>query len=232
MFPRRIVRFFQFCGEFSRFKKMNSHRAKVRFKDTYPCLTDKLQSTPFDQHYTYHPAWAARILAQTRPAEHVDISSILYFGTMISAFIPVKFYDYRPADIFLTDYSSGFADLQKLPFDTDSVESLSCMHTIEHIGLGRYGDPLDAEGDLKAIAELVRVLKPGGDLLFVTPVGQPTVQFNAHRIYSFEQIVQYFSPLTLKEFSFIPDSGGLINNASPSLVADQKYGCGCFWFKK
>ena len=211
---------------------MNRHRAEVRFKETYPCLKDKLQSTPFDQHYTYHPAWAARILAQTRPAEHIDISSILYFGTMISAFIPVKFYDYRPADIFLTDYSSGFADLQKLPFETDSVESLSCMHTVEHIGLGRYGDPLDADGDLKGIAELVRVLKPGGDLLFVTPVGQPTVQFNAHRIYSFEQIIQYFSPLTLKEFSLVPDAGGLINNASPSLVAQQKYGCGCFWFKK
>ncbi|NDC42314.1 MAG: DUF268 domain-containing protein, partial [Chitinophagia bacterium] len=56
-----------------------------------------------------------------------------------------------------------------LPFESDSIPSLSCMHTIEHVGLGRYGDQLDPQGDLKAIAELKRVVQPGGDLLFVTP---------------------------------------------------------------
>jgi hypothetical protein len=106
------------------------------------------------------------------------------------------------------------------------------MHTVEHIGLGRYGDELDADGDIKAINELKRVLQPGGDLLFVTQVGKPVIQFNAHRIYSYEQIIEYFSPLTLKEFSLIPDQGGLIESADPSLVAQQHYGCGCFWFKK
>jgi SAM-dependent methyltransferase len=106
------------------------------------------------------------------------------------------------------------------------------MHTIEHVGLGRYGDPLDPEGDLKAISELKRVLKPGGDLLFVTPVGKPTIAFNAHRIYSYEQVRDFFSPLELKEFSLVPDSGGLLVNADPALVAAQAYGCGCFWFRK
>ena len=106
------------------------------------------------------------------------------------------------------------------------------MHTIEHIGLGRYGDEIDPEGDIKSINELKRVLKPGGDLLFVTPVGTPKIEFNAHRIYSYEQIIEYFSPLQVKEFSLIPDNGGLITNADPSLVQQQTYGCGCFWFKK
>jgi hypothetical protein len=106
------------------------------------------------------------------------------------------------------------------------------MHTIEHIGLGRYGDELDAYGDIKAINELKRVLKPGGDLLFVTPVGKPKIEFNGHRIYSFEQIMEYFSPLTLTNFSMVPDKGGLIENADPALVSQQSYGCGCFWFKK
>lgn len=211
---------------------MNSSRAKVKFADTYPCLNDKVVNTPFDQHYTYHPAWAARILAKTKPAEHTDISSILSFSSVVSAFIPVRFYDYRPAHLNLTNYQSDFADLQALPFETNSIESLSCMHTIEHIGLGRYGDKLDSNGDLKAIEELKRVLKPGGSLLFVTPVGKPTVQFNAHRIYSYDQITEYFSPLHLQEFSLIPDTGGLIENADPHLVGQQDYGCGCFWFKK
>lgn len=231
-FPKRVGRFFTFWGEFFQFRKRSKKRMTVKFKDVYPCLSDKLKTTPFDQHYTYHPAWAARILAKTKPAEHTDISSILSFGTIVSAFVPVKFYDYRPAALSLSNYEPGFADLKKLPFADNSIASLSCMHTIEHIGLGRYGDKLDPEGDVRSIEELKRVLAPGGSLLFVTPVGKPKVEFNAHRIYSFEQIKEYFSPLTIQEFSLVPDSGGLIENADPELVKDQRYGCGCFWFKK
>ncbi len=230
--PKKVWRFGEYLSEFKKFKSLHKREMAVEFSDAYPCLSDKLSTTPFDQHYTYHPAWAARILAKTKPAEHIDISSILHFGTILSAFIPVKFFDYRPAHLNLKDYQSSFADLKKLPFASESVNSLSCMHTIEHIGLGRYGDELDPEGDIKGIEELKRVLADGGNLLFVTPVGRSRVEFNAHRIYSFEQIVQYFSPLILNEFSLIPDSGGIIENADPGLVAQQQYACGCFWFKK
>jgi hypothetical protein len=231
-FPKKVGRFFEFFGEFVKYRKHNDNRFSVAAKNLYPCLSDKLKSTPFDQHYVYHPAWAARILAKTLPAYHVDFSSILSFGSIVSAFIPVKFYDYRPAELTLSNWESGFADLNNLPFESNSQPSISCMHTVEHIGLARYGDPLDPLGDLKAIDELKRIVMPGGDLLFVTPVGQARIEFNAHRIYSYEQIVEYFSPLQLKEFSLIPDAGGLIQNADPALVKQQQYGCGCFWFKK
>ena len=231
-FPKRIWRFFEFVAEFIRFRRRNDHRLSASVAELYPSLNDKLSTTPFDQHYTYHPAWAARILASTRPEYHVDISSILYFGTIVSAFIPVKFYDYRPAHLNLPGYESGFADLKQLAFETGSIPSISCMHTIEHIGLGRYGDELDPQGDLKAIAELVRVTRKDGDILFVTPVGKPKIQFNSHRIYSYEQILEYFSGCRLQEFSLIPDAGGLLVNADPKLVQQQTYGCGCFWFKK
>jgi SAM-dependent methyltransferase len=231
-FPKRVVRFFVWIGEWKRFKSMNDKRFSVKAADLYPCLKDKIITTPFDHHYTYHPAWAARILAQTKPGYHVDISSILSFSTIVSAFIPIRFYDYRPANLKLTNFESGAADLKNLPFENNSIPSLSCMHTVEHVGLGRYGDEIDPLGDIKSIEELKRVLQPGGDLLFVTPVGQPRIEFNAHRIYSYEQIAQYFFPLTLKEFSLIPDEGGLIVNADPALVKEQHYACGCFWFKK
>lgn len=231
-FPRHVYRFFEWLNEWRQFKKNHDNRFSLHAADLYPCLQDKITTTPFDQHYIYHPAWAARILAKTRPEMHVDISSILCFSTLVSAFIPVQFYDYRPADIKLSRFESGFADLKKLPFENNSISSLSCMHTLEHIGLGRYGDELDPAGDLKAIEELKRVLMPGGNLLIVTPVGKPRIAFNAHRIYSYEQILQYFSPLHLHEFSLIPDAGGFREAADPALVKDQYYACGCFWFKK
>jgi hypothetical protein len=109
------------------------------------------------------------------------------------------------------------------------------MHTIEHIGLGRYGEPLDPDGDLKAIAELKRVTAPGGSLIFVSPIGRPRLLFNAHRIYSYAQVMEYFSGFILKEFSLIPDTArtdGIIMNADASLADKQTYGCGCFWFIK
>jgi hypothetical protein len=231
-FPKKIIRFFEFVAEYSRFKSKNDGRFQVRVRDWYPCLSDKLGHTPFDQHYIYHPAWAARVLATTRPDYHVDISSILSFSSIVSAFIPVRFYDYRPAKLTLNNYESGFADLKKLEFASDSIPSISCMHTIEHIGLGRYGDELDVSGDVKAISELIRVTRKLGDILFVTPVGVPRVEFNGQRIYSFEQIIEYFPGCELKEFSLVPDAGGLIKDADPGLVKEQQSGCGCFWFKK
>jgi hypothetical protein len=230
--PKKIIRFFQFWREFYLFSRSGDGRFSVKLKDAYPFLMDKTSKTPFDQHYTYHPAWAARKLAQINPPSHVDISSILSFGTIVSAFVPIKFYDYRPAEVQLKGWEAGFADLKKLSFENNSIVSLSCMHTIEHIGLGRYGDEIDALGDIKAAHELKRVLQPGGHLLFVTPVGLPRIEYNAHRIYSYEQIIDLFSELQLREFSLIPDTGGLIENADPGLVAQQKYGCGCFWFQK
>jgi hypothetical protein len=231
-FPKRIVRSVEYINEFRKFKSSSDGRFSIYLKDAYPCLIDKIKTTPYDQHYTYHPAWAARKLQQIAPKEHVDISSILSFSTIVSAFVPVRFYDYRPAEIELSSFSSGAQDLKKLSFEDNSIESLSCMHTIEHIGLGRYGDELDPQGDLKSIKELKRVLKDDGHLLFVTPVGRPKIEFNGQRIYSYEQILDYFSPFSLQEFSLVPDAGGLIENADPSLVKSQQYGCGCFWFKK
>jgi SAM-dependent methyltransferase len=193
---------------------------------------DRTTITPFDAHYIYHPAWATRILNKTKPATHIDISSTLHFCSMLSAFMPVEFYDYRPASLTLSQLHCGKADLNNLHFSTNSVHSISCMHTIEHIGLGRYGDQLDPDGDLKAINELIRVLAPAGDLLFVVPVGHPKLVFHAHRIYSYDMIMEYFSTLHLKNFALIKDDNSYTDNANPNDVAPQQYACGCFWFQK
>ncbi len=235
---RTISRYKNFVADFRRFRclaRESNPRFPLRWENRFPCLEDKTATTGFDRHYIYHPAWAARVLARTKPGFHVDIASSLHFVSLVSAFLPVKFYDYRPADLHLSNLTCEKADLLALPFPDASVKSLSCMHVVEHVGLGRYGDPLDPHGDLKAMRELQRVLAPDGSFLFVVPVGKPVLQFNAHRIYSRAQILDQFSKLALQEFTLIPESpedGPPISNASNERTDRENYGCGCFWFRR
>lgn len=207
-------------------------------KDVQLFVNEATFQTHFDRHYIYHPAWATRIIVDSKVSSHIDISSTLHFCSMLSALVPVKFYDYRPAKLVLSNLTCEAADLTCLPFKDHSISSLSCMHTVEHIGLGRYGDPVDYDGDLKAMKELARVLANDGNLLFVVPVGKASViHFNGHRVYHPDAIKDIFKGegLTLKEFVLIPEEakdGGLVKNPKAELIAKQTYACGCFWFTK
>lgn len=228
-------RWLRFVSEFRRFAA--THRAArqempLNWSDRWPRLNDRTEHLPFDAHYIYHTAWAARVLAETRPSLHIDISSLAYFATIASAFVPIEFYDYRPAGIHLSNLKCGAADLCQLPFGDRTVQSISCMHTIEHIGLGRYGDPLDALGDRKALSELQRVVAPSGSLLIVVPIGRPRVQYNAHRIYDPQMIEQYLPELKLRSWALLKDdsASGLELKPTRELALEQRYGCGCFHF--
>lgn len=222
-----------FKKQYQLFEKLDlSKRFILNKNNLFPCLYDNTEITGFDAHYVYHPAWAARIIRQINPTKHIDISSTLHFCSILSAFIPVDFYDFRPANLKLSDLNSLKADLTNLHFEDNSIQSLSCMHTIEHIGLGRYGDPIDPNGDLKAFNELKRVCAKGGNLLLVVPVGIQKVLFNAHRIYDPMQIIKYLEGFHLKEFALITDSNEFIDGADLNVAANQTYGCGCFWFIK
>ncbi len=238
-FIKKLVRLMQMpfvLRDYFRFARSSDERFSLALWNAYPCLKDKTMQTGFDRHYVYHTAWAARVLQETKPETHTDIASSLYFSAIVSAFVPTTFYDYRPAKLELQNLTSERADLTQLPFPDNSVKSLSCMHTVEHVGLGRYGDPVDPEGDIKAARELSRVLAPGGSLLFVAPIGKNAViEFNAHRIYTYEAVLELFPELTLSEFSLIPEhekNGGLIRNAEPAVLENEHYACGCFHFTK
>lgn len=228
--------FFLVIRQFFYLRAVHSPRFTIRWRDRWFCLTDATSTTGFDRHYVFHTAWACRVLAESKPKDHVDISSSLYFVALASAFVPLTFLDYRPAALNLSGLRCDGGDLLNLAFDDKSLESVSCMHVVEHVGLGRYGDPLDYDGDLQAVAELQRVLKAGGQLLFVVPLGgESRIQFNAHRIYTYQQVLGMFTELKLVEFTLIPDDGsvlGLVRHASEELANAQRYGCGCFWFRK
>ena len=233
---KKAINILPYYRDYLTFKKINDNRLNVSFQDRLPCIKDRVSSTSFDSHYLYHTAWAARILVATKPKEHIDIGSCLRFVSIASAFVAFRFFDFRPPNLKLSNLKSEHADITSLPFTDSSVKSISCMHVIEHIGLGRYGDQLDPMGDIKGVKELKRVLAKGGQLLFVVPIsGNPRIQFNAHRIYSFDMIREMFSDLELIEFSLIPDNAdsiGIILNATKNQANEQKYGCGCFHFIK
>jgi hypothetical protein len=84
----------------------------------------------------------------------------------------------------LDNFISKRGSILLIPYENNSIKSLSCLYVAEHIGLGRYGDPLDPFGTKKAAKELSRVLALDGNLYFSLPIGKPKLYFNAHRIHS------------------------------------------------
>ena len=222
-----------FLIQFFIFYKNNNRSEKYSLK---PMLFDKRKLEPFDPHYLYHTAWASRALFKIKPKIHYDFASDLRFVTIISSFVKIVQYNLSIPTIKLNNLEFKSTDLTKMKnIKSNSLKSVSCMHVVEHIGLGRYGDKINPSGDKMAINELVRVLAPGGNLLFVTPVGNPKIFFNAHRVYAYDDILRFFSCLSLKEFSFISDDGfylGIELFPKISKLKNNNYGCGCFWFKK
>lgn len=227
------VKHFEFFNDYRNFVNQYKDSSRTLPKIVFePTIHDKNASN-FDDHYINHPYWAIEKIKQFNPRLHVDISSYIPFVAFLSPFIKVFHLDYNPPPIKLPNVITGRADLKALPFNDNSIESLSCMHVVEHIGLGRYGDDVDIDGDIKAIKELQRVLKPRGNLYFVVPVGQECIYYNAHRIYPYDTIINTFNELKLVEFSLVYKHDPFITyNADPELVKDCEYGCGLFHFTK
>jgi uncharacterized protein DUF268 len=212
--------------------RRQSESWSVKVVDSYPCLSDRLLTTPFDPHYFYQGNWLARRLADAKPRQHVDVgSSVLTMG-VLSAHVPMIFVDYRPLVARQSGLTCVAADINRLPFADRSVASLSCLHVIEHIGLGRYGDPINVDGAVLAAEELQRLVSEGGSLYLSTPIGRQRVCFNAHRVFAPATILSLFSQLQLKKFSFVSDDGMLHENVSAALVPDLEYGCGFFEFRR
>jgi hypothetical protein len=227
LFAYRLVPFFL---QWRRFASRSEVVAPA--SDLYPCLSDATVKTGFDPHYFFQAAWLARKLAAKRPPIHTDIGSDVGMIGVISAFVPTEFLDIRPLDVGLKGLVSKKDNLSSLALASDSVSSLSCLHVLEHIGLGRYGDPLDPDGHVKAALELSRVLTYDGDLYLSVPVGRERTCFNAHRVFSVATVRTLFSNLDLSEFALVDDHGRFEQNMDVSALGSYEYACGLFHFVK
>ncbi len=226
-----IPRYLAFYSDLRRYRRMPGAET-VATRDLYPCLGDRTATTSFDTHYFYQDIWALRKILESGAREHVDVGSKVDYVGFLTAIAKVTFIDIRPLVTDLENLDSRPGSILAMPYDDGAVPSLSCLHVAEHIGLGRYGDPLDPRGTAKACGELARVLAPGGNLYFGLPVGRPRVCFNAHRIHSPAQVLGYFEGLSLREFSLVDDGGRFLRNADMDAGARAKYGCGLFHFTK
>lgn len=234
--PKRILRAAvtspRYAYDWRRYNRL-SNGANLIISDANPQLHDRQAGTEIDSHYFYANAWAMRRIVQRMPGQHIDIGSQTAFASLLSAVVPVVFVDYRPLKARVSCLSPCGADILNLPFATGAVKSISCLHVAEHIGLGRYGDPLNPEGTKLACAELQRVLAPNGHLYFAVPIGVERTCFNAHRIHSAAAVAgDLFGALKLNEFSCVDDDGRYVEGTTVGAFERSDYACGLFWFEK
>ncbi|MFA6437967.1 MAG: DUF268 domain-containing protein [Bacteriovoracaceae bacterium] len=224
-----MFRMVGFIFEFIQYKRLkrNDHFV-ISFFDWYPCLTDKTESTPLDPVYFYQDTWAAKKIFEMKPNHHYDVGSSAKTIGIISQFVPTTMVDIRPVELKLDNLYFTKGSITALPFEDNSIESISSLCVVEHIGLGRYGDPLDQFGSEKAISELVRVTKPGGHIYFTVPVeSQNKTYFNGYRSFTNDFLILNFNQCDLVEQKFICGSS-LVD----SYDIKSNNGIGLFMFRK
>lgn len=209
---------------------------------TYPCLTDRFESSGVARgDYFHQDLLVAQWIHRNNPERHVDVGSrVDGFVAHVAAFRPVEVLDIRPLHTSAANISFRQADLMapgSVPeADTDS---LSCLHTLEHFGLGRYGDPVRYDGYKVGWDNLHRMLKPGGKLYFSVPIGsRQRFEFDAHRVFSVPFLKSMMKDrYRIDAFAYVDDAGELHADADPGSPAAERsfdctYGCGIFQLTK
>jgi len=232
-----------YAKNFFAFKKLNKNK-EFSLKRIRPCLSDRYdQSGSANGHYFHQDLVVAQKVFEKNPEKHIDFGSrVDGFIAHVASFRKIEVFDVRPLKTTSKNITFTQVDIVDIPKKyCDYSESLSCLHTLEHIGLGRYGDNIDVNGHIKALANLVRIIKKGGTLYISFPIGTQRIEFDAHRVFSVEYALKMFKDvgLELSNFSYVNDSGDLkfvnldkMSSRDINKNFNCKYGCGIFELKK
>lgn len=190
--------------------------------------------------YFWQDLYVARKINAANPEKHVDIgSSVEGFVAHVASFREIEVFDLRPISASVPGVTFRQADLMAGDSSiANYCDSLSCLHALEHFGLGRYGDTIDPKGYEAGIRNMASIVRPGGVFYLSVPVGQERVEFNAHRVFDPNTIVDVAekNKLLLREFSIFSADNGLVEtDATPetlSAVGRMRYGLGIFTFVK
>lgn len=189
-------------------------------------------------HYFHQDLLVAKLIHEHQPLRHIDIASrIDGFVAHVASYRKIEVVDIRPLEKSCHENIKFVqADLMN-PHDLGKTDSISCLHAIEHFGLGRYGDPIDVDGHNKGIANLVNLLNKDGLLYISFPIGQKDeVHFNANRVFQVDTIFKHPSikeNMELVRFDYVDQSGNLHTGAKvKDFNTNTKDSCGIYTFKK
>jgi hypothetical protein len=245
--PLKTLRAFR--GLYDYFKDFRGLRAmqssavsNFPFGSSYPCLEDRFaQGGTAKGHYFHQDLLVARRIFQNNPMIHVDVGSrVDGFVAHVAAFRMIKVIDIRPISNIIPNVEFIQANMMMPTAENlvDCCDSLSCLHALEHFGLGRYGDPINYDGYMLGLGNLYGLLKRGGTLYISVPIGRQRIEFNAHRIFSVKYLLELFKEkYHIESFSYVDDQGDLYENvelSEPSIVDNFgcEYGCGIFELTK
>lgn len=195
-YPRGV---FLYLRDYIHYRKKNSdEKFPLRFLDSFPCMFDRFESAgAMPRHYFHQDWWAAKKVFESGVKEHLDLGSrIDGFVAHCAVFTRVKVVDIRPLPPPNPNIQFVQGDFTNLgSIESSSVKSLSSLHVFEHLGLGRYGDPVDYNLLYMAVSEAKRILAPGGSFYFAVPVGIQRLEFNGQRVFAVHTVLQLFKDL-------------------------------------
>lgn len=211
------------------------------FGKLYPCLEDRYkESGTASGHYFYQDLLVAGRIFRNNPARHVDIGSrIDGFIAHVASFREIEVFDIRDLKIGIQNIKFRRADIMDVSFDLiDYCDSVSCLHALEHFGLGRYGDEVNYNGHLIGLKNISGMLKRNGKFYLSVPIGAQRVEFDAHRVFSLRYLLDLLKDkYVIDSFSYVNDNGDLIEEAELTEESIKRnfschYGCGIFELTK
>lgn len=193
-------------------------------------------------HYFHQDLFVAKEIYAANPTSHHDVGSrIDGFVAHLAVFRKVFVFDIREMNSTVPNIIFHQLDIMNTQVvnEIEQVTSLSCLHTAEHFGLGRYGDPINFDGWVTGIRNMTSLLAAGGTFYFSTPISnRQRVVFNAHRIFNPKFLTDFFEPdFEILKTAAVRDSGDLDLNAnfkSQEFLENFKddYACGIWILRK